>query len=735
MILKKSLFLLGLSFSIGLTSSAQTQFVQNSSFENGPVVTNNSQIAHADHWHQVNYCVPFPNPAGYNTADILDRNSTDPNFGVPQNVWTVLNERTNQNRYAHIHALTISGNNARAEEYMVGDLSNALSAGCYNFSVWVAREKISANQYHNPSSQESILKAELVSDLANCPISTKVIYTSSNINSLGWTQLNISFSISAAEAGIYDHIKLKTVSPTASTHEYGLLIDDVEITDVAQVPVSLSANTTEICEGAAYSILTATGGSNYTWSTGANPSSGNPAVAYVYPSATTTYTVTSNSGTCPTSASVTINVVPVSSLVPILSQTYTICSNTGSFPTICLPNASSNVTWFKQGQVGTYYGNCFTPTSPGQYGVFNEFIPTDPVTGGTCAGTGGFFVVEDCPPVPDPCKSLYFDGNDDYLISQTPVLNGIGNDNFTIEARVKGKENNQGSNPMIISNGGASLFLRDHPMGQARMLCLKLGGVDYFLVDNGDFGGSVLDGDCHHVAVSRINEKLVFYIDGQYAGAKEIFGNPSVSGSALNFGRHPSNTNFFEGIIADLRIWNIFKEGDEIKTDMDVSFTSQQGLYANFELNSHNGQVTKNTVDPNFSAQLGSTLGSDINDPKLIEECCNVSVSNRREMESNTESMNNSGSDLEKNQLSTSRKLLHEDITVYPNPTNGVFNVQIENIDNSVIKVVNALGKTILIQNVNRNLTSINLTSQPNGVYFVMVVSNETTEVKKVIKN
>ena len=75
------------------------------------------------------------------------------------------------------------------------------------------------------------------------------------------------------------------------------------------------------------------------------------------------------------------------------------------------------------------------------------------------------------------------------------------------------------------------------------------------------------------------------------------------------------------------------------------------------------------------------------------------------------------------------------DFTIYPNPTNDMFNVEIENIENSVIEVVNSIGKTILIQNVNANVTNIDLSNQSNGVYFVKVLIGNVMEVKRVIKN
>jgi hypothetical protein len=93
--------------------------------------------------------------------------------------------------------------------------------------------------------------------------------------------------------------------------------------------------------------------------------------------------------------------------------------------------------------------------------------------------------------------------------------------------------------------------------------------------------------------------------------------------------------------------------------------------------------------------------------------------------------MNSSAEIINENKVSNTNL----SVSVYPNPTNGEFNVQINNADNSVIEVINALGKTVLKLNANGNVTNIDLTNQPKGVYFVKVVSGDLMEVKRVIKN
>lgn len=75
------------------------------------------------------------------------------------------------------------------------------------------------------------------------------------------------------------------------------------------------------------------------------------------------------------------------------------------------------------------------------------------------------------------------------------------------------------------------------------------------------------------------------------------------------------------------------------------------------------------------------------------------------------------------------------DFNIYPNPTKGIFNVQVENTDNSIIEVINVLGKTILIETVSENITNFDLSDQPNGVYFVKVTSGNQMQVQRLIKN
>jgi len=75
-------------------------------------------------------------------------------------------------------------------------------------------------------------------------------------------------------------------------------------------------------------------------------------------------------------------------------------------------------------------------------------------------------------------------------------------------------------------------------------------------------------------------------------------------------------------------------------------------------------------------------------------------------------------------------------ISVYPNPTNGIFNVDFKKA--SSIKVVNNLGATVYeekIENATKGTKSIDLTKYANGIYFIYVSDGEKSSKHKVILN
>lgn len=74
--------------------------------------------------------------------------------------------------------------------------------------------------------------------------------------------------------------------------------------------------------------------------------------------------------------------------------------------------------------------------------------------------------------------------------------------------------------------------------------------------------------------------------------------------------------------------------------------------------------------------------------------------------------------------------------SVYPNPTNGQFSVNINSglsLDNVSIQIVNSLGQIVVSQKVISNNTAFDLRNQEAGVYYIKVISENGTQISSIV--
>jgi photosystem II stability/assembly factor-like uncharacterized protein len=77
-------------------------------------------------------------------------------------------------------------------------------------------------------------------------------------------------------------------------------------------------------------------------------------------------------------------------------------------------------------------------------------------------------------------------------------------------------------------------------------------------------------------------------------------------------------------------------------------------------------------------------------------------------------------------------------ITVYPNPTKGLFTVSYGNFKPQNVEIYDLTGKRILTytnETIAENQTEINLSHVSNGVYFIKISNENGQSVKRIIKN
>lgn len=77
-----------------------------------------------------------------------------------------------------------------------------------------------------------------------------------------------------------------------------------------------------------------------------------------------------------------------------------------------------------------------------------------------------------------------------------------------------------------------------------------------------------------------------------------------------------------------------------------------------------------------------------------------------------------------------------ENVAIYPNPSEGVFNISLGNIVPTSVSVLDITGKIILSKNnfTTNDEISLDLTNVTSGVYFVKIATENENIIKKIIK-
>ncbi len=71
-----------------------------------------------------------------------------------------------------------------------------------------------------------------------------------------------------------------------------------------------------------------------------------------------------------------------------------------------------------------------------------------------------------------------------------------------------------------------------------------------------------------------------------------------------------------------------------------------------------------------------------------------------------------------------------KNLSIYPNPSNGIFNIQGINLDNVKLELFNTLGEKIDLTTKNN---SIDLKEYPNGIYYLHIIKEEKITLRKII--
>ncbi|HYF31074.1 MAG TPA: LamG-like jellyroll fold domain-containing protein [Chitinophagaceae bacterium] len=364
---------------------------------------------------------------------------------------------------------------------------------------------------------------------------------------------------------------------------------------------------------------------------------------------------------------------------------------------------------------------------------------------------GGCLAPPPPPPAPVPNEALQFDGVNDFV--DIPNNNGgfnVGAGNFTMEAWVR-LNPTPGlqlilSNRTFVNGGTADGFMfAVWGTGANGQPFVQLAGTPNIQPVAPTI--NLMDGNCHHVAVTRNGTVISFYVDGQFvANGTANSANNINSPGTMRMGADRLTPSPLNGWIGEVRFWNVARTPAQIAASFNANLTLPAfGLVSYYDMRDPNGQTLGDVsggININ-NGTLGSNATAEAQDPVWLtpaQVTCNVG-GNFRMITGNTQIPYRPDSSGISKQIAPSKhsedKLyIAARVSVQPNPAASAFTLQLPARYKQVeIEVLNSAGAVVERRRLKQNETNLRFgqTLQP-GFYVLKVKSSEGTETFKLVK-
>jgi len=271
---------------------------------------------------------------------------------------------------------------------------------------------------------------------------------------------------------------------------------------------------------------------------------------------------------------------------------------------------------------GVRYESNFTPsfplTSEANSIIALDFSTGDGTTLSDLSGNGNNFSLYDAASwntdVPEVTTtatnthSLSFDGSDDYVSVPSNSVYTVG-DNYTIEAWI----NSSSSSLQSLIQGwygfGFQIYLTTS--GTIRFVLREPSG-------NGvGFSGTtqITDGNWHHIAAVLNEENVSVFVDGSLETEGTFDNTVTGNGSDnLSFGHSPWASEYYSGLLDEIRIWNTTRTQSEIQNNMSTELNGDEnGLIGYWNFNEGSGTtLTDQTSNDNDGTIYGATWSTDV---------------------------------------------------------------------------------------------------------------------------
>lgn len=186
---------------------------------------------------------------------------------------------------------------------------------------------------------------------------------------------------------------------------------------------------------------------------------------------------------------------------------------------------------------------------------------------------------ENTVPVSVAGRALSFDGTGDYVA--IPEDNALDLTNgFTLEAWVQ-PAGIDGTFQQIIAKDGAYSF----GFNSSLLQFSTIGVQDY------DLSFALSAGEWSHIGVVfDTNNDATFYVNGANVGTLTGSAPATTSTNPLSIGQSGSDSEFFNGVMDEVRIWNTQRSPQDIRQDIYQALSgAETGLVGYYRFNEENG--------------------------------------------------------------------------------------------------------------------------------------------------
>lgn len=319
-----------------------------------------------------------------------------------------------------------------------------------------------------------------------------------------------------------------------------------------------------------------------------------------------------------------------------------------------------------------------------------------------------------------PATHLNFDGVNDFVVSTNTVTNNTENQTYQAWFRIPSIPANSDRILQRGNDGTGGWSVQIDVNAAGKLSAGISASPDTYIM-----GTTVLTPNTwyHATFVFENNNSLRLYLNGNLEASVAI-GNRTLrnSDNKLRIGVGNIASEHFNGDIDEVRVWNKVLNATDISNTMNCEMqASETGLVAYYKFNQGNDIINNASVNSLLDSSGNANNGT------LTNFALTGNTSNWRLGSAVTTGA--TCATLGNPDFENSAK-----ITVYPNPSTGVFNIVSQ--QDLVVEVYDLVGKLVLNQKIAVGTDRFDISNFSSGVYLLKVIDNSgNSESYKLIKH